>query len=409
MRQETRVAVGANSSGVQTRFPCFDGLRAVAALSVFTFHFLGLTDPSWFRGAVREWVWRLGLQGVGIFFVISGFLLYRPFVDAAFRGRPSPSIAQFWKRRFARIFPAYWMALTAFVYGFGLFHIHGIVNFVTYYALLQNYRGRYQLVGLGIAWTLVIEVSFYLALPLISRAVRAIAGSSASADRVLRAQVGVVASLAMVGVLVKVLNVWVLSNAKPTLGAWLPIQTLGWSLLGYLDWFAIGMTFAIISVRSARAEAVPRPISWFARHPAACWLFAIGCYAAQTGLHLGTGPTSPPPTSLAQFVLPFLVALAAAGLVFPAIFGAQDPGVIRSLLRSKPLDYLGRISYGIYLWHFIIIRLSVRWVADNTMPNILLLRLATVAFLTVGVASASFYLVERPIISLAQHRGARTP
>ena len=178
------------------RFPCFDGLRAVAALCVFTFHFVGLSNPTWLRGNVNALVSRLGQQGVGMFFVISGFLLYRPFVDAAFHGVPSPPLVPFWLRRFVRIFPAYWFALTAFIYFFGFLSVHGFANFVTYYGLLQNYRGGYALFGLGIAWTLVVEVSFYVALPLINQVARSLVRSHATPERVFRVQIGVIVSLA---------------------------------------------------------------------------------------------------------------------------------------------------------------------------------------------------------------------
>ena len=100
--------VQAEPSAAGGRFPCFDGLRAIAALAVFTSHMFGelhhegtFTAPNWILNALS----RLGLFGVAVFFVISGFLLYRPFAIAALDGRPGPAWLPFWKRRFFRIFP----------------------------------------------------------------------------------------------------------------------------------------------------------------------------------------------------------------------------------------------------------------------------------------------------------------
>jgi peptidoglycan/LPS O-acetylase OafA/YrhL len=96
---------------VRERFPLFDALRAIAALSVLVTHCSGLTgfnsdNP---LGAITA---RLNV-GVTIFFVISGFLLYRPFVAARLEGRPAPSPLGYARRRALRIVPGYWVELTA--------------------------------------------------------------------------------------------------------------------------------------------------------------------------------------------------------------------------------------------------------------------------------------------------------
>ena len=90
------------------RFPCFDGLRAVASLAVFTCHssgWLWYVQVGWAPAIVQSSFARLGHFGVAIFFVISGFLLYRPFVLAHLQDRPPPSLGRFWFRRCPRCFP----------------------------------------------------------------------------------------------------------------------------------------------------------------------------------------------------------------------------------------------------------------------------------------------------------------
>src|SRR4051812_30593358 len=87
------------------RFPLVDGLRAVAAIGVLLTHSaissgLVTTGATGFRYAQRLEV------GVTIFFVISGFVLYRPFLLARVDG------ARYAWRRALRIVPAYWIALT---------------------------------------------------------------------------------------------------------------------------------------------------------------------------------------------------------------------------------------------------------------------------------------------------------
>jgi peptidoglycan/LPS O-acetylase OafA/YrhL len=182
------------------RFPCFDGLRAIAALAVFACHSSG-----WLYYVQRDWTLvvfqsslaRLGYFGVAVFFVISGFLLYRPFVLAHLEGRPTPRARAFWFRRFARVFPAYWVALLGTWLLLGLMAIPTVLDGVMYFALLQTYRSGYKFVGIGVAWTLVIEVSFYAALPAIAYGLRRLSPKDATPEAKLRAQLVGITGLAL--------------------------------------------------------------------------------------------------------------------------------------------------------------------------------------------------------------------
>src|SRR5690349_22229347 len=110
---ETASTVDAQVRPAPPRFPCFDGLRAVAALAVFACHSSGwawYVDTGWAPVLAQSSFARLGYFGVAVFFVISGFLLFRPFVLLDLQGRPSPRLRTFWFRRCARVFPAYWVA-----------------------------------------------------------------------------------------------------------------------------------------------------------------------------------------------------------------------------------------------------------------------------------------------------------
>ncbi|MBJ7382145.1 MAG: acyltransferase, partial [Acidimicrobiia bacterium] len=94
-------------------FPCLDGVRALAALLVLINHssaFASGFDSGWSPEPVRIVTGLFGRIGVATFFVISGFLLYRPFVLAHLSGVDGGSAGRFWVRRFARILPGYWIA-----------------------------------------------------------------------------------------------------------------------------------------------------------------------------------------------------------------------------------------------------------------------------------------------------------
>ena len=100
------------------RFPLFDGMRAIAAGSILVTHVAAITSFN-LLNPLGAYTARLNM-GVAFFFVISGFLLYRPFLAARFAGRPPPRIRDYARRRVLRIVPAYWLALTVLAATAGL-------------------------------------------------------------------------------------------------------------------------------------------------------------------------------------------------------------------------------------------------------------------------------------------------
>jgi peptidoglycan/LPS O-acetylase OafA/YrhL len=145
------------------RFAGFDGLRAVAALAIVVLHVTSATGAVGATSLGRYFA-RLDV-GVTIFFLISAFLLYRPFVDAHLHGQGSVALRVFWWRRGLRIFPAYWVALTAAIVVFGATSLHGFWDYTRHYLLVQIYQPKYGLAGIVPTWTLAVELSFYAALP----------------------------------------------------------------------------------------------------------------------------------------------------------------------------------------------------------------------------------------------------
>ena len=118
--------------------------------------------------------------GLTLFFTLSGFLLYRPFAAAIARGTPRQSFPAYLQNRFLRIAPAYWVILlvTALVLGAasvrtasGALEVGRLtdpLDFISSALLLQDYRPETMIIGIGPAWSLAVEVVFYLALPLLS-------------------------------------------------------------------------------------------------------------------------------------------------------------------------------------------------------------------------------------------------
>jgi peptidoglycan/LPS O-acetylase OafA/YrhL len=163
------------------RLPGIEGLRALAALSILLVHTwaeAGPTGPVKFTPLVDHHLLDLG-YGVTLFFTLSGFLLYRPFASAILQGSRQLNLLNYLKNRALRILPGYWAVLLFCALGIGGLFLHsggGLVDgrltnpslLLRAALLVQNYDPRTMLTGIGPAWSLAVEVVFYLILPLLA-------------------------------------------------------------------------------------------------------------------------------------------------------------------------------------------------------------------------------------------------
>src|SRR5581483_9959112 len=134
-------------------------LRAIAAVSVLLLHTAWVSGFTK-RSSLGAYTSRLEI-GVSVFFLISGFLLYRPFAVSHLSGRESPNMRKFWERRILRIVPAYWLALTVLTFVFGAVTLgRGWQGFLSHYLFLQIYFPTEVFNGITQAWSLCTEMSF---------------------------------------------------------------------------------------------------------------------------------------------------------------------------------------------------------------------------------------------------------
>jgi peptidoglycan/LPS O-acetylase OafA/YrhL len=378
------------------RFPLFDPLRAIAAVSVLLYHvaFFEFVHSS---NALRPYTAHLDV-GVNVFFLISGFLLYRPFVRARLFDAESPHVPGYAWRRFLRIVPAYWVALTVVALWLGLDEVFTRKELVTYYGFLQIYHSNTSLGGIGQAWTLCVEVTFYAFLPVWALLIR----------RVVRG--GVRRELVALGVLFLAsfgYKVWALDQISPNnlfSGPYLQ------PLPNFLDQFAVGMALAVGSVELERMDRLPRAVDWLRRHDWVPWvLAAVAFWALSTRIGY-TGKPFEGATRRKFLELHELKTVVAFGLIVPAIVAVPGRGVAGRVLATRVLAYLGLISYGIYLYHFAVVKQLGDWISfpGPAAPRFLLHALLALAGATV-LATLSYYLVERPALRLKRLVRAPVP
>src|SRR5205085_5526391 len=154
------------------RFPLIDSIRAIALVAVIAAH------SSFFmaRGGSTSLSHLHFDFSVRVFFMISAFLLYRPWVRARLAGYEKPSTKAFAWRRFLRIMPSYWVALTVISLWLGYSYVFTFHGIWTYYGLVQIYQPGWIVGGLVQAWSNSVEVAFYAFIPVwgaIMRRVRA--------------------------------------------------------------------------------------------------------------------------------------------------------------------------------------------------------------------------------------------
>jgi peptidoglycan/LPS O-acetylase OafA/YrhL len=340
--------------------PALDGLRAVAATAVLLTHVAFRTGEST-AGAGGALLGRFD-AGVAVFFVLSGFLLYPA----------RPPLRRYGLRRAARILPAYWLLL-AVVAVLGATAGYASVP-GSFWWLGQTYTGDTVAGPLTQTWSLCAEVAFYAALPGLAWLAR-------------RWEWPVIAGCVLVA------YGWI---ALVHL-AGLPDRMLLW-LPGHLDWFAVGMAVAVVARRG-----VPARLAQLAAAPGTCWA-AAGALLFLLATPVAGPLTLAPIPGAAALVKEAGYAVVAALLLVPSALGPQ-----RGLLTSPPFRLAGRWSYGIFLWHLVVLdgvyRLTGWADFSGRMLAVTLLTAAGSAVL----GGLSWGLVERPALRLADRFAGRPP
>jgi peptidoglycan/LPS O-acetylase OafA/YrhL len=364
-------------------FQLFDGLRAIAACFVLLDHTSNATQAE-YNAWYGRFTSRLNL-GVAIFFVISGFLLYRPFFRARWEGRPRPRVKQYLLRRALRIIPAYWLALTVAGLTLNLAVFTG--DWWKLYGFGQIYSPHTAREGLTIAWTLCIEVTFYLVLPVLAAV---LARASRGRARRMIWQVDLVVLVALV-LASNLFRAWAEAH-HPYLASTLPAA---------FDWFVPGMLLAAASVVLAEPAhaSLPRAVDLVARRPAACWWAALAMFLVlAVTLDIRHILFESSTVSFFESTYDHWAQMAIAVLiVLPAVFGTELGGIPRRVLALRAVSWLGIVSYGIYLWHQVVID----WLKDLGILRLGLHPLPTLTaatfVLAVLCAAVSWYGLERPL------------
>ena len=349
-----------------------DGVRAVAVLLVLVHH-LG---PKGYNGGGL-----LGAVGVGLFFVLSGFLITRILLKCrlerdAGHAPTGRLLWQFYIRRFLRIFPLYYLVL-AILFAFNVTGIRERIGW--HLAYLTNLFFSYVDPGKGMAerhlWSLSVEEQFYIFWPV------------------------------LILVVPRRLLPWLLGLTVLAGPAWRYYVTYEgytrqysnivdqWMTPGCLDLLGTGAVLALLSMKQFGLTR------WRTGFVEVCGFIGVPLL-----LIWGVFPVISERSSgiWLQDRTPYVgTALAGAWLVASAATGFAGP--IGKLLASRPMIYTGRISYGLYVWHMFVrdgvLMLFARYDARPTDWQLFYITVPA----TFVVATASWYAFEAPINGLKRY------
>ncbi len=354
------------------------GLRGFAALMVVLVHVSVRTDYPW-----------VGLTNYGpvSLFVLSGFLLYRPWARWIMHLADRPNVKVFARRRVARIFPAYLTVLFVVALAYPPSRPEGADGWFYAVTLTWIYEPGQFPTALAQTWSLATELSWYVALPVM-------AGVTGLVARRCSQRTGFWIATGLITLALPITVAWrwwVHANDLAinfTYSFWLP---------GFLVCFAGG---ALVAHFAEGIKAGIVSVSWFRRLAADPWaLLVFAAVAALVATSALGGPDGYIVRTFAQQQVRFAGAtIVALTLLTVVVFSGMSSPFTR-LLSTSWFNALGRWSYGIYLWHLPLIAILESQIPYPDGPADLILRLALILGLSVVLGAATYAWVEKPAIA----------
>jgi peptidoglycan/LPS O-acetylase OafA/YrhL len=382
------------------RLAVADAFRALAAIAIVTGHLLvySALGVEGHEGLAALFT-SFGTCGVDCFFVLSGFLLARPYVEALIEpGRPLPSVREFATRRFFRIYPLYAVAVVLSAIG-AMLHRHQpipVAYLLTHLTFLHGFSVDYiNAIEDAPLWTMAVDVQFYVALPLVAAL---LAFALRGRDRATRIA-AIAATLVAVCALSLVTRYVAFTHFPVTFQSFAGAAVYGRNAVGMGSAFALGTALALLrlTTRPPRGALATASIAIG---------ILIGLALAPTGLDTS-------PYVAVQVIYDFAAAVAVAF----ALYGcsgigsgtAKSRGPGRRVGPGSLVGFIALISYPFYLFHWPVLMAVVGAVATRLpgrggTPSYALTICAVTLVTTIAVALLANVAVERAVAALRAPR-----
>ncbi len=348
----------------------FDSIRGVAALLVFIFHFYGINQLSHvhFLGMNLAPVFQAGHIGLDMFFVLSGFLIYR---SIYFHG----ANMKYLQRRFLRIAPIYYFSLfifLIFVVPQMMLTRSGLMNIASHLLFLQSMSASTYYGINPVLWSLSVEMIFYAFLPIFFLFTRRNT------------------LLILLGCLLMVsITYWFRVYIADFYPAWNQEQRIIYTenFIGLLDHFAFGILASWATIFIAHKQSMQSATAKLA----ALLLLLISLGGLGISIHLfATLQQTFRDHYYSQVFLHSLVGLSTASFLFSL---AHTFSWVKTAVSNRVLLGVGTISYSFYIWHFIIIQQVTRLSFGVSSKFLIALTL------TLGLSAATYFCIEKPFLT----------
>jgi peptidoglycan/LPS O-acetylase OafA/YrhL len=378
----TRTTAVAKATPTRDRtFPTLNAVRGAGALMVVMTHSAfntGQILQGWSGGVLA----RLDF-GVPLFFILSGFLLSRPFFLAMGRGDRLPSVRHYLWKRFLRVIPLYWLVVVVAMTFDPANHGLGWEVWARNLTLTQLYFPTLLPQSLTQMWSLCTEVLFYLLMPAFAIVLaRSRRHSGLHLPTIWRRSL-VVAALGVAW------QAWFahIPGSHGHYLQWLP---------GWMPHFLVGMAFA---ATSASLTLRPRRhvLDRMGSDLVGCWILATALFAiACTPV---AGPrTLAMPLGWEAATKVVLYCLAGAFYCLPLMFGPELQGRVRTALAGRTAVWLGDISYGVYAIHLFVMGVLFRVLDITPFTGHFFTILVLDVAVTLAVSTLSWRYFESPIL-----------
>jgi peptidoglycan/LPS O-acetylase OafA/YrhL len=362
-------------------FPTLNAVRGIGALMVLTTH-AAFNTGQILRGWPGGPLARLDF-GVPLFFVLSGFLLSRPFFLAIGRGERHPSTRHYLWKRALRILPLYWVVVVVALTFDPANQDLGWEVWVRQLTLTQLYFPTLLPQSLTQMWSLCTEVAFYVLMPLTAYVLAATRRGSGLHLPTIWGRGLVIAGLGVAW------QAWFahVPGREGHYLQWLP---------GWMPMFMVGMCFAAVS-----ADLTLRPrahvLDRMGKDLVGCWILAVALFAISCTPVAGPR-TLAMPLGWEAATKVVLYTLAAAFFVLPLMFGPELEGRVRPYLSGRFALWLGDISYGVYAIHLFVMGVLFRVLDIVPFTGHFFTILLLDAVMTFAIATVSWRWFESPIL-----------
>ncbi|MEA2223757.1 MAG: hypothetical protein QOH83_2133 [Solirubrobacteraceae bacterium] len=377
---DVTVTPDASHTKKDRRSASLDGMRGLAALSIFVFHGWLYTMPApdaTDRSSVGDYAAHELRLGLVAFFVLSGFLLSRPWFAAALDQRRPPDLRRYLRSRAARILPAYYVALAgSIVLLWGLRGTPGLRlppagELPLFVVFGQNFSPASVMKLDPPMWSLAVEIMFYALLPMLGWLALRLPPRR-------RMQALVPLALLTLGLLYN----WAIAGHG--LG-----MTFSKTLAAMLPYFALGMLAALVLHRRTIEVRMKRTL--------------MGSGVALVLTDAFTKAIAPASGIDADQLFVVMRDVPSA-VGFTLIVGALAAAPGGRILGGRLLAGMGTISYGFYLWHVPVL-MVLR--GHGLLPLDPVLGTAVALVPALAVSALSWFALERPILRRTARRTRR--